>query len=195
MRAPEPIVLSGYGIRLEPISEAHRDGIRAATDVDLSAFSVSGPGSMRGGADAWTDQALAERAAGGRLPFTVIDGDTVVGGSSFLEMALADDRIEIGHTWYGGPWQGTHVNPASKILLLSYAFDDLGAQRVTLKCDARNERSRRAILKVGAQFEGILHSWGRRMEQPEVLRDTAMYAILVADWPAVRAGLERRVNC
>jgi RimJ/RimL family protein N-acetyltransferase len=162
MRAPEPIVLSGYGLRLEPISEAHRDGIRAATDVDPSAFSVSGPGSMPGGADAWTDQALAERAAGGRLPFTVIDGDTVVGGSSFLEMALADDRIEIGHTWYGGPWQGTHVNPASKILLLSYAFDDLGAQRVTLKCDARNARSRRAILKTGAQFEGILRSWGRR---------------------------------
>jgi RimJ/RimL family protein N-acetyltransferase len=194
MRAPEPIVLSGYGLRLEPISDAHREGIRAATDVDRSAFSVSGPGSMAGGADAWTDQALAERAAGGRLPFTVIDGDTIVGGSSFLEMALADDRIEIGHTWYGGPWQGTHVNPASKILLLSYAFDDLGAQRVTLKCDARNERSRRAILKVGAQFEGILRSWGRRMEQPELLRDTAMYAILVADWPAVRAGLEQRVS-
>ena len=194
MKAPQPIVLSGHGIRLEPITEQHRDGIRAATDVDRAAFSVSGPGSMRGGADEWTDQALAERAAGGRLPFTVLEGDTVAGGSSFLEMALADDRIEIGHTWYGGPWQGTKVNPAAKLLLLGYAFDDLGAQRVTLKCDARNERSRRAILGVGGQFEGILRSWGRRMEEPEVLRDTAMYSILVAEWPAVRAGLERRVS-
>jgi RimJ/RimL family protein N-acetyltransferase len=194
MRAPEPIVLTGYGLRLEPIDESHRDGIRAATDVDRSAFSVSGPGSMRGGADAWTDQALAERSGGGRLPFTVFQGDTVAGGSSFLEMALADDRIEIGHTWYGGPWQGTRVNPAAKLLLLGYAFDDLGAQRVTLKCDARNARSRRAILGVGAQFEGILRSWGRRMEEPEVLRDTAIYGILVADWPAVRAGLERRIS-
>ncbi len=194
MKAPEPVVLSGFGVRLEPVDESHRDGIRAATDVDPSAFSVSGPGSMAGGADAWTDQALAERAAGGRLPFTVLEGDTVAGGSSFLEMALADDRVEIGHTWYGGPWQGTRVNPAAKILLLSYAFDDLGAQRVTLKCDARNERSRRAILKLGAQFEGILHSWGRRMEQPELLRDAAIYAILVADWPEVRAGLEERLS-
>ena len=194
MRAPEPIVLSGYGLRLEPITEAHRDGIRAATDVDRSAFTLSGPGSTPGGADAWTDQALAERAGGGRLPFTVIEGDSVVGGSSFMEMAIADDRLEIGHTWYGAPWQGTRVNPAAKILLLSYAFDDLGAQRVTMKCDARNDRSRRAILKVGAQFEGILHSWGRRMEEPDVLRDTAIYAILVTDWPRLRAGLEARVT-
>ncbi len=194
MRAPEPIVLVGYGLRLEPIAESHRDGIRAATDVDRSAFTVSGPGSMPGGADAWTDQALAERAAGGRLPFTVFEGDAVAGGSSFLEMAIADDRLEIGHTWYGGPWQGTKVNPGAKLLLLGYAFDDLGAQRMTLKCDARNERSRRAILGVGAQFEGILRSWGRRMEEPGTLRDTAMYAILVADWPDVRAGLERRIS-
>ena len=194
MKAPEPIVLEGHGLRLEPIEEAHRDGIRTATDVDLDAFTVSGPGSMPGGADAWTDQALAERAAGGRLPFTVLQDGVVVGSSSYLDLALGDDRIEIGHTWYGGPWQGTRVNPAAKLLLLSYAFDELGCQRMTLKCDARNARSRRAILGVGAQFEGVLRYWGRRMEQPELLRDAAIFSILDHEWPAVRALLERRLS-
>jgi RimJ/RimL family protein N-acetyltransferase len=194
MKAPAPILLEGHGVRLEPIEEAHRDGIRAATDIDLAAFTVSGPGSMPGGADAWTDQALAERAAGGRLPFTVLQDGVVVGSSSYLDLVLGDDRIEIGHTWYGGPWQGTRVNPAAKLLMLSYAFDELGCQRMTLKCDARNARSRRAILGVGAQFEGVLRYWGRRMEQPELLRDAAIFSILDHEWPGVRALLERRLS-
>lgn len=194
MKAPQPIVLEGHGVRLEPIEEAHRDGIRAATEVDLDAFTVSGPGSMPGGAEAWTDQALEERAGGGRLPFTVLLDGVVVGSSSYLDAVLGDDRIEIGHTWYGGPWQGTRVNPAAKLLLLSYAFDTLGCQRMTLKCDARNERSRRAILGIGAQFEGVLRFWGRRMEQPELLRDAAIFSILDHEWPAVRALLERRLS-
>src|SRR4051794_41966848 len=114
MKAPEPIVLEGHGIRLEPISESHRDGIRAATEVDLAAFTVSGPGSMPGGADAWTDEALAEHAAGGRLPFTVLQDGLVVGSSSFLDIQVKDDRIEIGHTWYGGARQGTPRHPAAQ---------------------------------------------------------------------------------
>jgi len=194
MRAPEPIVLEGHGLRLEPIEEAHRDGIRAATDADRSAFTVSGPGSMPGGPDAWTDEALEERAAGGRLPFTVLQDGVVVGSSSFLDIQVRDDRIEIGHTWYGGPWQGTRVNPAAKMLLLTYAFDELGCQRMTLKCDARNERSRRAIAGIGAQFEGVLRSWGRRIEQPERLRDAAIFSILDHEWPGVRELLERRLS-
>jgi N-acetyltransferase len=193
MKAPEPVVLEGHGIRLEPIEERHRDGIREATEIDLAAFTVSGPGSMPGGADAWTDQALAERAAGGRLPFTVLQDGVVVGSSSLLDIIVADDRIEIGHTWYGGPWQGTSVNPAAKLLLLTYAFDELRCQRMTLKCDARNERSRRAILGIGAQFEGVLRYWGRRMEEPDLLRDAAIFSILDHEWPAVRTLLERRL--
>src|SRR4051812_49594834 len=128
---------------------------------------------MPGGADAWTDQALEERGGGGRLPFTVLQDGVVVGSSSLLDIVTADDRIEIGHTWYGGPWQGTRVNPAAKILLLSYAFDDLGAQRVTLKCDARNERSRRGVPQLRGPVEGILPPWGRRMGQPQPPRAPA----------------------
>jgi len=193
MKPPEPIVLEGHGLRRVPIAETHRDGIRAATETDLAAFTVSGPGAMPGGADAWTDEALTERAAGGRLPFVVLQDGVVVGSSSYLDIQVGDDRIEIGHTWYGGPWQGTRVNPAAKLLLLSYAFDGLGCQRMTLKCDARNERSRRAIAGIGAQFEGILRYWGRRIEQPELLRDAAIFSILDHEWPAVRALLERRL--
>src|SRR4051812_49744740 len=122
---------------------------------------------MPGGADAWTDQALEERGGGGRLPFTVLQDGVVVGSSSLLDIVTADDRIEIGHTWYGGPRQGTPVNPAAELLLLTYAFDELRCPRVTLKCDARHERSRRAVLRLGAPVEGGLRFWGRRLEQPD----------------------------
>jgi RimJ/RimL family protein N-acetyltransferase len=83
--------------------------------------------------------------------------------------------------------------PAAKLLLLTYAFDELRCQRMTLKCDARNERSRRAIAGIGAQFEGILRSWGRRIEQPELLRDAAFFSNLDHVWPPVRELLERRL--
>src|SRR4051794_15339007 len=173
MQPPGPVTLANAVVRLEPLSAAHRDGLAAAVDADPSAFGVSGPLPSVGGIDGWLRSALGEAEAGTRLPFTVVDAATgaPVGSSSYLELAPKDDRLEIGHTWYGGPWQGTAVNPAAKRLLLSHAFETLGAQRVTLKCDARNERSRRAILALGAQFEGILRRWGWRLDEPARLRD------------------------
>jgi N-acetyltransferase len=190
---PTPIILAGHGVRLEPLAEGHRDALRAAVDADRAAFTVAGPGVQPGGLDAWTDDALHEAAAGTRIPFAVLADGAFAGSTSYLDLATADARIEIGHTWYAGAFQGTIVNPACKLLLLGHAFDTLGAERVSLKCDARNARSRRAILGIGATFEGVLRSYGRRAEEPSRLRDAAMFSILVAEWPAVRERLSARV--
>jgi RimJ/RimL family protein N-acetyltransferase len=192
---PGPITLANRFVRVEPLTEAHHADLAAAVAIDPAAFQVSGPGVERDGVAGWMREALAQAATGSRLPFTVIDAGSgkAVGSSSYLDIVPADDRLEIGHTWYGGPWQGTAVNPAAKLLLLGQAFDALGAQRVMLKCDARNERSRRAILALGAQFEGVLRRYGRRIEEPSRLRDAAVYSILDDEWPAVRARLEERL--
>jgi RimJ/RimL family protein N-acetyltransferase len=127
-----------------------------------------------------------------RLPFAVIAEGVVAGTTSYLDIAPADGRIEIGSTWYGAPWQGTRLNPAAKLMLMQHAFDVLGATRVQLKTDARNERSRRAIAGVGATFEGILRKHSRRADGPG-LRDVAMFSVTDDDWPRVQALLEQRI--
>jgi RimJ/RimL family protein N-acetyltransferase len=195
VRRPEPITLSGPVVRLEPIDPPHHAGLAAAVAADPAAFRVSGPGAEPDGIDGWMRNALEAARTGTRLPFTVIlaaDG-RAVGSSSYMDIVAEEDRIEIGHTWYGGPWQGTAVNPASKLLLLGHAFEELGAQRVALRCDARNEQSRRAILALGAQFEGVLRRYGWRIEDPAKLRDTALYSIVDDEWPAVRDRLIERL--
>jgi RimJ/RimL family protein N-acetyltransferase len=115
----------------------------------------------------------------------------VVGSSSFMDMRPAHLGLEIGSTWYAPAARGTMVNPESKLLMLAHAFDVLGCERVQLKCDWRNERSRRAIAKMGATFEGVLR---KHMIMPDdFVRDTAMFSVIRSEWPSVRAGLERRL--
>ena len=116
---------------------------------------------------------------------------TIVGWSSFLEIAPGDARLEIGNTAYDpGVW-GTQVNPEAKLLLLGYAFDDLGMGRVQLKTDIRNARSQRAIARLGAQFEGVLRRYQRRMDG--TVRDTVLFSVLAEEWPTVQAGLVDRL--
>jgi N-acetyltransferase len=192
MRRPQPTVLERGGVRLEPLAEGHRDGLAAAIAADPGAFPLAGPVSGGSTLEAWLGQAEAEAAAGTRLPFAVLADGVVAGSSSYLDIAPADGRIEIGSTWYGAPWRGTHLNPAAKLLLMEYAFDVLGATRVQLKTDARNENSRRAIAGVGATFEGILRKHSLRADGPG-LRDVAMFSVVDDEWPGVRTLLERRL--
>ena len=179
-------------MQLEPVADRHRAGLAAAIAADPSAFPLAGPTAGASTLDSWVDQALAEAAAGTRLPFAVLCAGAVAGSTSYLDIAPDDGRIEIGHTWYGRPWHGTRVNPSAKLLLLQHAFDVLGATRVQIKTDARNEQSRRAIAGVGAGFEGILRKHSRRADGPG-LRDVAMFSVIDDDWPQVRALLERRL--
>jgi RimJ/RimL family protein N-acetyltransferase len=193
MLRPEPVVLARAGVRLEPLGEQHADGLAAAVALAPASFPLAGPTSGDSTLESWLAKALADRDSGATLPFAVLSDGVVAGSSSYLDIAPADGRIEIGSTWYGDPWRGTSLNPTAKLLLIGHAFDALGATRVQLKTDARNERSRRAIAGVGATFEGILRKHSLRADGPG-LRDVAMFAIIDEDWPAVRARLEARAS-
>ena len=191
MLRPEPVVLERAGVRLEPLGAQHREGLIAAVAVAPRSFPLAGPTSGDSTPESWLAKALADRDAGTTLPFAVLSDGAVAGSSSYLDIAPADGRIEIGSTWYGDPWRGTSLNPSAKLLLLEHAFEVLGATRVQLKTDARNERSRRAIAGIGASFEGILRKHSLRADGPG-LRDVAMFSIIDEEWPAVRALLEAR---
>ena len=194
MLRPEPVVLSNDHVRLEPLTQAHRADLAFATAADESAFAYYGPVFSKHRVDGWMEQALTELAAGSRLPFAVIDvaSGKAIGSSSYIDIAPDDHRIEIGHTWYGGPWQGTKLNPAAKLLLCGHAFD-LGALRVCFKCDAANQRSRRGILGTGAVFEGVLRNHSLKGDGTGNQRDSAYFSLLPDEWPAAKAHLEARL--
>ncbi len=137
----------------------------------------------------WMGEAFEQRRTHFRFPFTVIDKSSgrVAGSTSFGSISFPDQRIEIGWTWYGNDFRGTGLNTHCKFLLLQYAFETMGCQRVEIKTDALNARSRAAIKKLGMAEEGILRSHtvmpgGRR-------RDTVYYGLLVAEWPAAKERL------
>lgn len=185
-------LLAGQYVRLEPITEAHREGLRAAAD-DESLWTYMPIKAVGEGFDPWFDRSCGVHERGEEVVFVVIreNDERVVGSTRFLAIAAQHERLEIGHTFYAKDAWGTAVNPDSKFLLLQYAFEVLGANRVELKCNQTNERSKAAIAKLGAVFEGILREHmvlpsGRK-------RDTAMFSILRRDWPDVRAGLEARL--
>ena len=120
------------------------------------------------------------------------DGPEVVGTTSFLDVAPVDARLEIGSTAYAPSVWGTDVNPACKLALMGWAFETAGFGRVQLKTDIRNERSQRAIARLGATCEGILRRYQRR--QDGTVRDTVMFSVIAEEWPTVRQGLRGRIG-
>jgi len=116
----------------------------------------------------------------------------VVGSTAYFAIVPKHKRVEIGYTWYSRDAQGTSVNPECKFLLLKHAFEDWGALRVQLGTDANNAHSQRAILKLGAKFEGKLRNHGIRPDGS--VRDMMLYSIISSEWPAVRKGLEARIE-
>lgn len=127
------------------------------------------------------------------VPFAVTDERTgaLLGTTGLVDYLPRQARVEIGGTFYGRQFWGSHVNPASKHMLLAYAFDVLDVHRVSFRCDARNTRSASAIERLGATFEGVLR--GYRRAPGGGRSDTAVFSILQHEWPSVRAGLERRL--
>jgi RimJ/RimL family protein N-acetyltransferase len=138
---------------------------------------------------AWLDSALIDPH---RITFAILDARAgqPVGSTSFLEMRLAHLRVEIGFTWHTPRVWGTGVNVETKLLLLGHAFERVGLRRVEFKTDARNNRSRGALLALGAAFEGTFRK--HMVVHDGEARDSAYYSVIDDDWPAVRAGLERR---
>jgi RimJ/RimL family protein N-acetyltransferase len=127
------------------------------------------------------------------VPWAIMDRRTgeAVGGTTYLDIAPADKRVEIGATWHGKAFWRTAINTECKFLLLRHAFETLGCNRVQLKTDLRNERSQAAIARLGAVREGVLRS---QMVMPDGwVRDTVMFSIIKAEWPAVKEGLEAKM--
>jgi len=184
------IVLSGHGVRLVPLAPHHAAGLFDFVDPGMWAgMAARRPGST-GELAALFQSRLEDPAT---LPFAVTDGRTgaLLGTTSLRDYVPAQQRLEIGGTFYGRQFWGSHVNPASKHMLLAYAYDVLEVHRVAFRCDARNTRSAAAIERLGAQFEGILR--GHRAAPGGERADTAVFSILSQEWAQVREDLRRRL--
>jgi RimJ/RimL family protein N-acetyltransferase len=189
VRTPEPTSLRSRHVSLVPLSLDHvADLVRAAAYDEI--WTWTGPARMDStdAVTAYVEDAVADPE---RLPFAVVVDGRAEGSTSYGDIDLAVGGIEIGWTWYAPALWGTAVNPACKLLLLAHAFDDLGAQRVFLKTDGLNTRSRAAIGKLGASYDGTLRHHRRRADG--TVRDSAYFSILATEWAGVRDGLEARL--
>jgi RimJ/RimL family protein N-acetyltransferase len=178
--------LAGQIVRVEPIEERHREGLRAAAEAEPQIHRFTNMYTL--GFDRWFDMALATET---EVPFVVHVGDRPVGSSRYLNVEPFHKRVEIGWTWLERPQWGTGANIETKYLLMKRAFDSWGAMRVEFKTDARNLRVRGALLGVGASFEGIAR---KHMKLPDSIRDSAWYAVVDDDWPRVKEMLEAKIE-
>jgi N-acetyltransferase len=209
-----PVSLSGRYVRLEPLTVDHVEDLAKAAAPDRATFGLTTVPDGTEGAQRYVEAALARQATGRELPFAVrrLTDDQIVGSTRFLDLDVftwpapspavsgigplpADETpptvAEIGATWYAASAQRSAVNTEAKLLLLTHAFEVWSALRVSFKTDARNQASRRAIERLGAQFEGI-----RRAHVPATdgtVRDSAYYSILQAEWPPLRDRLIARL--
>jgi N-acetyltransferase len=192
--SPQPATLEGHGVRLEPLSKDHEQGLKqAAADGklwELFFTSVPEPDSTR----KYIEDALKGQERGEMLPWAVreLKSNAIVGSTRYHDIVAAADRVEIGYTWYAQRCQRTHVNTACKILLFSHAFETLKCKVVGLRTDNFNLRSQRAIEALGAKKDGVIrHHWPRRDGS---VRDTVMYSVLAAEWPDVKKHLLFRLK-
>jgi len=189
----EPVSLADKHVRLEPLGLQHVDGLkRAAADGELwkiRVTSVPDPDDTRG----YVERALQAFAEGHRLAFAVLDAASseVIGSSSYHDILPAVDRLEIGYTWYARSRQRTHVNAAAKLLLMTHAFETLGAQVVGWRTDNFNFASQRAIERLGARKDGVIRHHALRRDG--TVRDTVMYSMSAGEWPEARAELQARL--
>jgi N-acetyltransferase len=207
-RVLDAVTLEGRYVRLEPLGLDHVPGlVEAATGsretFDLTHVPADEP-SMRG----YVEAALADRAADRAVPFATLEARTrrIVGSTRFGNIEFwawprgnphqrgeqLPDVVEIGWTWLAPDCQRTGLNTEAKLLMLGHAFEVWRVHRVSLMTDARNRRSREAILRLGARFDGVLRA--ARMASDGGIRDTAAYSILDSEWPAVKAALHARLR-
>ncbi|MCC6572307.1 MAG: GNAT family N-acetyltransferase [Planctomycetes bacterium] len=190
---PRPIVLEGPGIRLEPLTHEHRDGLTAAAADgklwELWFTSVPEPGQV----EKYIADALAGLKDGHMLPWAVreLAGGSIVGTTRYHDIVARIDRVEIGYTWYAKSRQRSHVNTTCKLILLKHAFDTLGCKVVGLRTDNFNFASQRAIEALGAKRDGVLRHHAARRDG--TVRDSVLYSILAGEWRDVRRHLETRL--
>lgn len=189
-----PTTLEGPTIRLEPLTFHHCDALLAvAQDPELWRLTVSVVTS-REALEEYVGEALAEQQAGTALPFVTVLRATgqVIGSTRFGNAVPTHRRVEIGWTWVGRPWQRSGANREAKYLMLRHAFECWGCLRVEFKTSALNQRSRNALLGIGAVEEGILRH--HMINADGSLRDSVYFSILSEEWPAVRRRLEEGLS-
>jgi RimJ/RimL family protein N-acetyltransferase len=184
-----PVTLQGEGVRLEPLGPHHRDDlIDAVRDGALWRLwytTIPAPEHMQ----AEIERRLGLQAAGSMLPFAVIDSALAVaiGMTNFMHADAANRRLEIGATWYRQSAQRTAINTRCKLLLLAHAFETLNCIAVEFRTHFFNQRSRNAILRLGAKLDGVLRN--HQLATNGTLRDTCVYSIIAAEWPTVKSHL------
>jgi len=187
----KPVVLTGTRARLEPMTEAHALGLaEVGVGQDFWKFLVYGDMNTKADMQNWVKDILSRAAKGTDLPFVAIhlESGRVAGATRYLNIMPNDRGLEIGGTWYGPEFQRTALNTECKYLLMSHAFETLGAIRVQLKTDSRNERSQKAIERIGAKREGMLRN---HMILPDgYFRHSVFYSILDTEWLEVKKNLE-----
>lgn len=203
-----PVTLEGRFVRLEPLTIAHVAGLLAAAAGPRETYGFTLVPQDEAEMRAYVEAALGEQEAGRALPFATVDraSGRVVGSTRLFNIEFwpwppgnvnqrgADrpDVVEIGWTWLAASAQRTPINSEAKLLMLAHAFDRWRVHRVSLMTDARNLRSREAIMRLGARFDGILRA--ARPASDGTIRDTAAFSILDSEWPAIRTRLQARLT-
>ncbi len=188
-----PVTLEGVQVRLEPLARTHLEGLAAVgLDEELWRW-IPTPVGTREEMAAYIETALSEQEHGASLPFAIVEKATgrTIGSTRYGNIDRTHHRVEIGWTWVARERQRTAVNTEAKYLLLKHAFETLGCIRVELKTDSLNERSRAAILRIGAREEGIFRN--HIITASGRIRHTVYFSIINSEWPAVKAGLEARL--
>jgi len=189
MKKPEPVTLDSEAVRLEPLTLAHADALRAAAADGrlwtLRFTSVPEPDQT----ETYIEAALQGARDGHMLPFAVRERatGTIVGSTRYHDIVPSVERLEIGYTWYAASRQRTPLNTTCKLMLMTYAFETLGAQLVGWRTDNFNFRSQRAIERLGARKDGVLRHHALRRDG--TVRDTVMYSLAAGEWPEVKAHL------
>jgi RimJ/RimL family protein N-acetyltransferase len=200
------VALPGRHVRLVPLELAHAEALLAAADPSRATYTlVTVPASLTG-MRAFVADALAEEERGVSLPFAVLEpkGGSVVGTTRFMSIEhwsfpapppdpvpIGPDVLEIGWTWYAERVQRSAVNTEAKLLLCAHAFEALRVRRISWKTDARNARSRAAILRLGASFDGVLRA--HKVGADGQVRDSAYFSMLSSEWPSAKRALEERL--
>lgn len=184
--------LEGRLIRLEPLAWAHRDGLQAAADDSRiwPYMFLDGSGENF---EPWFVQAHGAHDSGRECHFVVRvrESGAIVGSSRYINLAPEHKRLEIGSTWYAPSVWGGFVNPECKLLMMTHAFETLGVNRIDFRCDGRNNRSRKALHRLGAVEEGVLRR--HMIVQHGYVRDTVQFGVTTDDWPGIKAGLVERL--
>ena len=190
MRFVEPVTLAGRHATVEPLARGHEGGVRAAAnDGELWRLWYTGvpaPDKVAG----WIDAALAMRESLGAMPFVIRDNASgeIVGATRYFNVEAAHRRLEIGHTWHAQRAQRTAINTECKLLLLAHAFETLQCIAVEFRTNFFNFQSRQAIARLGAKQDGILRN--HQLTPDGILRDTVVFSIIDAEWPAVKRNLQ-----